>query len=282
MQRQNIKELININNDFVKDGTAAMYLALNPKNNKTGILKENGCMLGIYEEDLREKLASELLNLCDIPCASIDLFTDDNKNNYCFSYNVLKENEKHICLATPFVVDEGKSKKEIFECYMENTFASIISLPGITQKEYLEIRQRIIELYFVDLIIDHYDRKNDNHKIIYDVNSKKYKAPIAYDYGAAFNPNSIQKHGLFFYLSNEDVMLFLLKNYFFELKDLVLKIRKTLNEQALTKVLSKPEYDSLNPSVVYKQINSRINQMNEMVLAQKSTDLSVQEFTHKK
>lgn len=282
MQRQNIKELTNINDDFIKDGTAALYLALNPKNNRTGVLKENGCMLGIYGEDLREKLASELLNLCNIPCADVDLFVDDNQSQYCFSYNVLKENEQHICLSTNSINVENKSKEEIFKCYMESISASIISLPGITRQEYLEIRKRIIELYFFDLIIDHYDRKSDNHKVIYDVTNKKYKAPIAYDYGVAFNPSSVQKNGLFFYLNNEETMNFLLKNYFSELKELIANIRIKLSDKKLTELLSDPEYKSLNSNEIIKQIKSRISQMNDMILTYKNNDLYSQEFTHKK
>ena len=82
MQRLNIDELINIDKSYTKDGTAAMYLATNPYNNKEGILKQNGCMCGIENEDLREKLASVILNICGVDSAIIELCQDKDNNNF--------------------------------------------------------------------------------------------------------------------------------------------------------------------------------------------------------
>lgn len=265
MQRLNISILTNQDENFIEDGTAAMFLATNPLNNQTGILKENGCMLGITNEDLREKLASIILNLCGVEAANVDLFIDDNNNKYCFSYNVLQNNQKHIELKTknPNITE---NKEDIFNQYIKGISASIICLPGITKEQYENIKKRILEIHFMDLIIDHYDRKPDNYKIIYDSNNREYIPPIAYDYGVAFMPDARQKNGIFFYLSNEEVMSYMVKHHFEILKSLIKSIRTNLTDDKLKQILMQDEFQGLNPSLVYSQIKNRINQLENILL----------------
>lgn len=266
MQRLNIEDLINIDTSFVKDGCSAMYLATNPYNNKNGILKENGCMLNVTNEDVREKLASTIINICGIDTAEIELCKDKNGNNYCLSYNVLKENQTHVELENKHISETDK--EEIWNKYIQNISTSIISLPQITLEEFQNIKNRILEIHFMDLIIDHYDRKTDNSKIIYDKSTKQYLPPIAYDYGASFNPNSQQKNGIFTYLSNEEVMYFLIKNHYQELSFLINNVRKTLNDNILNLILNQKEYQELNSNEIYKQIKKRLTQLDNILLGQ--------------
>jgi len=277
MQKLNINELTNIDYDFSVDGTAAMYLATNPHNNRTGILKQNDCMIGVFGEDRRELLASTILNLCGVPCAEIELCIDDENNDYCFSYNVLKENQEHKSLNYDDNLDSKPNNQEKFEAYFEYLFASILTLPGITKLEYEKIRKRILEIHFMDLIIDHYDRKADNMKIIYDKSTNSYLEPVAYDYGTAFIPNAIQTNGIFRYFNNNDVMEYLINNYLSELKEVITSVRNNLTDEALKQILSKEEYNKIYPNEIYEQIKSRISQMNSILLnEQKETQYEEQ------
>lgn len=266
MQRLNINELTNIDTSFVKDGTAAMYLATNPYNNKSGVLKENGCMIGINHEDLREKLASTIINLCGIECADIELCIDDNGNKYCLSYNVLKEGQKHIELNSHTL--SSVDKEEIWKEYIKKISNSIMCLPQITLEEYQKIKTRILEIIFMDLIIDHYDRKVNNSKIIYDTNTKKYLPSIGYDYGSAFNPYSHQKNGIFFYLTNEEVMQFLIKYHCQEIIFLINNVRETLNDNILNSILNQEQYQELDTKKIHHQIRQRLNQLDNILMGQ--------------
>jgi len=264
MQRLNINELTNIDYSFVKDGTAAMYLATNPHNNRSGILKENGSMLDIDNEDLREKLASTIISMCGLDTADIELCIDDKGNKYTLSYNVLKENQKHIALSS-FIIT-STDKEEIWKEYMRKISNSIMCLPQINLEQYSNIRKRILELHFMDLIIDHYDRKADNNKIIYDENTKQYLPPIGYDYGMAFNPNN--KNGIFCFLTNEEVMQFLIKFHYNDLEFLIKNTRATLNENILNLILSQEEYQELDTNTIHNQIRQRLNQLDSILMGQ--------------
>ena len=264
MQRLNIKELINIDYDFVNDGTSAMYLATNPYNNKTGILKKNGCMLGVTNEDLREKLASTIINMCGIDTALIELCIDDNGTKYALSYNVLKENQKHIELSP--VIIKSTIKEEIWKEYIRKISASIMCLPQINLEQYLNIRKRILELHFMDVIIDHYDRKVDNNKIIYDENTKQYLPTIGYDYGIAFCPN--KTNGIFNFLTNEEVMHFLIKFHYNDLEFLIKNTRTTLNENTLNLILSQEQYQALDTNEIHNQLRRRLNQLDSILMGQ--------------
>lgn len=277
MQRLNIGELTNIDYSFIKDGTSAMYLATNPHNNRSGILKENGCMLGVDNEDLREKLASTIISICGLDTADIELCIDDNGNKYALSYNVLKENQKHIALSS-FTIT-STDKEEIWKEYIRKISNSIMCLPQINLEQYSDIRKRILELHFMDLIIDHYDRKVDNNKIIYDTNTKKYLPSIGYDYGSAFNPHSHQKNGIFFYLTNEEVMQFLIKFHYNDLQFLINNTRTTLNDNILNLILSQEEYQELDTNTIHNQIRQRINQLNSILMGQTIETTMEQEKT---
>ena len=142
MERINIKCLTNRDKSFIEDGTAARFLALNPYNNKYGVLKLNGCMVGLQHEDLREKLASKILNICGVPCAEVDLCVDDDNKHYCLSYNVLEQNQEHVNLAYSGELVDSDDKELVFNEHFKKIFASIVVLSGITNMQYHAIRKR--------------------------------------------------------------------------------------------------------------------------------------------
>ena len=114
----------------------------------------------------------------------------------------------------------------------------------------------------MDLIIDHYDRKSDNFKIIYDESTKKYLPPIAYDYGVAFEPDAIQKNGIFAVLKNEEVMYYMIKFYYPQISNLINNISNRLTDENLFSLLTQDELRELDSKKIYDQIKSRLAQMN--------------------
>lgn len=273
MQRINIKDLTNIDEEYFRrvdengrliDGTSTMFFATNPYNGRTGILKQNGCVLGIDNEDLRERLASQILNLCGVNSANIELMVDDEGNHYCFSYNVLKENEEHVALSKP-EINENDSKEEIFKNYMEDMFTSVSKLPGITEMQYYEIRKRLLQIYFMDLIIDHYDRKLVNCKIIYNKVTGEYKAPIGYDYGVAFSPDAMKKQELYMHLTNEEVMAYMLKYYYGDLEDTINNVFCILTDENIELILNNEMYKPLNPELISRELKYRVKELQELI-----------------
>jgi len=269
MKRINIKELTNIDKEYflsvdetgqLIDGTSTLYFAVNPYNDRSGVLKQNGCVLGVDNEDLRERLASQILNLCGVPCANIELMIDDAGKHYCFSYNVLQENEIHIQLPQ-VVIKQNDDKEKMFLDYMNEIFNSCNNLPNKS----IEIKNRLLQIYFMDLIIDHYDRKLSNCKIIYNKLTGEYKAPIAYDYGVAFNSNSHQKGDLYSYFTNEEIMYYMLKNYYKELENTINNIFCILTDENIDLILNNEIYEALDIELIGNGIKNRVNQLQEII-----------------
>jgi hypothetical protein len=261
MERQNINQLTDIDEFFVVDGTAAMYLATNPINNRTGVLKENGCMIGVCDDDIREKLASQIFNKCDVPCAEIDLFEDDEKNKYAFSYNVLKENEEHVLIKNDFYPTFDKEdKKKFFLDYINGIRNKLLLLPGISKKEIDKIMKRKLSIILMYCLIDNYDLKLENMKIIRNKNTGRFSAPIAYDFGAAFQ-QGIQKNGLYFYLTNEEVVQYLFKLFPNEIKTLALNIKENLTKEYVNLLFNQPYLDGVNIEDIKSDLLKRQNQI---------------------
>lgn len=265
MERINVKDLTNLDYDFIKCGTSAIFMALNPHNNRYGILKENGRMIGVENEDLREKLASTILNICGVACAEVDLCMDNNNKHYALSYSILGENQGHVELEYSGNLVDSEDKELVFNEYFKNVFASIIVLPGITMTDYHAIRKRILEIYFMNIIVGNYDDKSDNMKIIYDGDTKMYLPPIAYDYGIAFSPDSLNNNGIFHRLMPNEVMFYLIKNYHAELKELIDRIKNNLTLERIIEILSDEEYEPLGQMQTYNYIKFKLIMMNNTI-----------------
>ncbi len=276
MERLNINDLRRQEEYLSLDkesGTAIDGLYFNPANNRIGFLKQNGCMLDIDHEDIREKLASDILELIELPRADIELCIDGDKH-CCLSYSVLKENEKHIDMSKyeekiiinnyeEYETERKKMKKEdLFKESMNEYLGNLFKLKDITNEQKYYIKQRIMAIILMDCIMDHYDRKSENMKIIYNPSTNKYYPPITYDYGTAFNESSRQKNGVFRDLSNEDVMYFLFNNNYSDIEDMVEKIEKTLNIKNLNNIFEQSYLNVFdNKEFIKNQILERINQL---------------------
>lgn len=265
MDKTNIDKLVKISSDVFLDGTSARFFAMNTLNNKIGVLKENGCMLGIQNEDVREKLASEILIRCGVPAAEIDLFVDNDNNGYCFSYNVLGENEKHIDVDFRYIVDEATlTHKEKFTGYMDNYFNAVLLLPGMSKEALGAIKKRILAITLVDCIIDHYDRKPSNMKVIYNQDKNEYQPPIAYDYGTAFEPHALQRNGVFYFCTNEEVMAYLFDVFPNDTTDIATNIINNLDNEYLKLLFQQSYLGAIDKEGIKKQILIRQKQLQQL------------------
>lgn len=263
MPRKNINELTNLNYEYAtKNGGVSTIGLVTTSDNRTGILKQNDIVLDVEHDDLRTLLATTILKSCDIPCADVDLYVDDTGKHYWLSYDVLGQNQEHIELVYSGNILDSQDKEEVFNYYFKHVFSSVIVLPGITLEQYKLIKKSILEHYFMNIIIGNYDDKSDNMKIIYDKVSQQYMPPIGYDYGTSFAPDSLINNGIFGRLLPNEVMYFLIKNHYDDLKDIIDRVTQTLTSEKVIEILSDEVYEPLNQMDMYNFIKAKMIMVN--------------------
>lgn len=273
MPRENINELTNLNYEYAtkNGGVSTIGLATSP-NNRTGILKQTGTVLDVEHDDLRTLLATTILKSCNIPCADVDLYVDDAGKHYWISYDVLEQNQEHIELVYSGNILDSEDKEEVFNYYFKHVFSSVIVLPGITLEQYNTIKKSILEYYFINIIIGNYDDKSDNMKIIYDKESKQYLPPIGYDYGTSFAPDSLINNGIFGRLLPNEVMYFLIKNHYGDLKETIDRVNETLTSEKVIEILSDEVYEPLNQMTMYNFVKAKMIMVNNTLESLEKTN----------
>ncbi|MBQ8205971.1 MAG: hypothetical protein IJZ77_00735 [Bacilli bacterium] len=274
MSRKNINELTNLNYEYAtkNGGVSTICLATTP-HNRTGILKQTGAVLDVEHDDLRTFLATALLKSCGIPCADVDLYIDDAGKHYWLSYDVLEQNQEHIELIYSGNILDSVDKEEVFNYYFKHILSSIIVLPGITLEQYNLIKKSILEHYFINIIIGNYDDKSDNMKIIYDKDSKQYMPPIGYDYGTSFAPDSLINNGIFGQLLPNEVMYFLIKNHYDDLKEVIDRVTQNLTSEKVIELLSDEVYEPLNQMAMYNFIKAKMIMVNNTLESLEKTNM---------
>ncbi|MDD2376058.1 MAG: hypothetical protein PHD15_00140 [Clostridia bacterium] len=264
--RLNKSDLLVVNSSMTK-GTAAVFMGINKLNSKKGIYKINGCMLGIYNEDVREKLASDVFKKVGIPSADIDLVYDEETNeNSCFSNYIIDENEE---LISPELHAYSEDALNSVQKYIEEYCQIVRKMDGVTENKIPEIRKNLAKMLYMDCVIDHYDRKEDNMELVCDKETGKYKRTSSwYDYGVAFERGSLQKNGIFRNLKNEEVMKGLFENYFEDIEDLYKTTKEQLTPKSINSLLTQ-EYctDSLSEyqiEEIKNNLNNRMKQATKM------------------
>ena len=273
MLRKNINELTNLNYEYAAKtrGVSTICLATTPHNG-TGVLKQTGAVLDVEHADLRTLLATTILKSCDVPCADVDLYVDDAGKHYWISYDVLEQNQEHIELIYSGNILDSKDKEEVFNYYFKHVFLPVIVLPGITLEQYNLIKKSILENYFMNIIVGNYDDKSDNMKIIYDKGTKQYMPPIGYDYGTSFAPDSLINNGIFGCLLPNEVMYFLIKNHYNDLKEIIGKVTKTLTSEKVIELLSDEVYEPLNQMAMYNFIKAKMIMINNTLESLEKTN----------
>jgi len=273
MPRKNINELTNLNYKYAAKtrGVSTICLATTP-DNRTGVLKQTGIVLDVEHDDLRTLLATTILKSCNIPCADVDLYIDDAGKHYWLSYDVLGQDQEHIELVYSGNILDSQDKEEVFNYYFKHVFSSVIVLPGITLEQYNLIKKSILEHYFMNIIVGNYDDKSDNMKIIYDKDSKQYMPPIGYDYGTSFAPDSLINNGIFGRLLPNEVMYFLIKNHYDDLKEVIDRVTKTLTSEKVIEILSDEVYEPLNQMAMYNFIKAKMIVVNNTLESLEKTN----------
>lgn len=265
MERYNTDVLRNIDESRLHDGTGAMYYAINSINGREGILKNSSSMLSTNCSDENEHLASVILNKLDVSCASVDLFTDGD-NDYCFSYNVLNADEEHVEIPNLFPTNSNFSLDEYFLNYYNN----ISCLDGIKKDDVDNIFGSYIETTFVNAMLNNFDDKKDNFKVI--KNGNGYKKPILYDNGLAFTKNSFG-NGVFSASTIEDtinkrnqVISYLLSNYPNITMPIMDKLDSMFSSSEFFFLLNNDMYKKMNKMSVYSDVYENVLYAKNIIL----------------
>ena len=226
-----------VNREEIDKGTAAQFTAINAINNRKGVYKVNGCMMFSDNEDLRENLASNILNLVGKKAAEIELtYDEENDEKGCFSYYIINEDEDLISGESNQIVDSNYVSDYI-NWYVDE----IKGLEGITDKNIEDRRKHVIETIYMDCILDNGDRKSDNMEMVYNHKTGQYYNAPLYDYGTAFT-NTSNGNGPFRKIPKEEVLKQLVDNYYDDIKDLAGQVESNITKGYLKKELNKKCY----------------------------------------
>lgn len=212
-----------------------------PERGKTAFYKESGHTMDAHnDEDLREMLSSQILDIVEIPHADIVPVYDDIENsNGCLSVNILGENEEFR--RPPKVsYNDPKTAKE----FIENDLVEISGLPGITQDMIENRRSYLARMLFTSALLSNVDVSADNSQMIYNKQTGKYRNPEAYDFGLSFVPSSRRK--MFLEECPEDVLEYLYENYSSDILTYAIQTEKNLTSEKVSELLSDPIYDGFD------------------------------------
>lgn len=230
-----------------------------PNINKIGFHKENGCMIGAENDaDLRELLASKVLDVIGMPHADIvPIYDDKSRQNGCLSINILKDNEIFIeSQSKSHQVNAAKTVKD----FIENDIKRISELPGITP-EVIENRRKYIAQYlFVSALISNTDIKMDNMQIIYNQETGKYRNAEYYDAGVSF---ILDQDRYFFDEKNpEKILSELYKDYAVDIFPLAQQTEQRLTKDKITELMLDSIYDGFDEKIkknISIGLNNRVN-----------------------
>lgn len=256
MERFNREDITKV--DEIHEGTAAAFIGLNTKTGRKGIYKENGCMIGISNEDIREKLASEIIHAVGIDCADIDLVYDENsQQNACFSNYIIADDEK---LVTPLVEHTNDSSENRIESYF-NDYANGIKQLDSDENLIKACKKNYYNYTYMCCLIDCYDLKADNLPLVYNKSTGKYRPSPWFDFGTAFKPDSIQRQAFFTELSTDEVMENLFKDNYEDIKDIAAKVTFSLTPEKIDEIFN-------NDYVLKGLDKSEIDRMKARILGQ--------------
>lgn len=254
MKRYNRKDFEEIG--YLESGTSAAFIGLNKVTKKKGIYKENGCMIGVANEDVREKLASDILQKIGVPCAQIDLVYDETLNqNACFSNYILDEDEIIVDLKDHNSI---YANKDVVENFVANYMVSVNE--HTKDKKFLkQCEKNIYEYIYMSCMLDSYDLKTDNIPIMKNLNKNCFKVCPWFDFGVAFQEDSFQKKGMFLEHSSDEILNILYQNHFEKISGISEKVNEKLDEQTVEELFGQ-EYVAEAFSVdTLEQIKNRFS-----------------------
>ena len=250
-----------------------------PETKKTGFYKENGCMIGANnDEDLRELLASKILDKIKFPHADIVL-AKDNDNNGCISINILNEDE---CFLEPNLEKVQNKPINNIKDFINNDLEKIWSIPNMTAKSLNERQEYILQYLFVSAIISNTDIKMDNMFMIQNKQTEEFRNPEYYDMGIAFIENEERK--FFGKFSSKQIIEQLYEQYYIYIEPLGKAIQENLQEEDIEKIMGEKIFNEFSPEIkeeIKNQLLEKVNLINKLNQKEKNKFIYSTEVIHK-
>ena len=229
MSRYSSSDIIEVGR--LTSGTSAQFIGYNTATGRKGIYKENGCVLGIDNDDIREKLSSDILGLLGVDAASIDLVSDEEsgRNTY-FSNYIIGDNEELV--APNMLGCESDSQNPI-----ENTCDRYIQgVRKLTNDEqFIEAaRKNFYQYTYMCCMLDCYDIKPDNLPLVYNKETNMFSIAPYFDFGTAFCPE--HKSGSIYETSTDEMLESLYKNNYDDIKDIAHKVNTELTPEKISEL----------------------------------------------
>jgi len=225
-------------NDIVEvgrltSGTSAQFIGYNIKTGKKGIYKANGCILGIENDDIREKLSSDILSTIGVSTASIDLIFDEQtgQNTY-FSNYVISDSEELV--APDNNGCESESPNPI-ENMCERYLQGVRKLTN--DEQFIEAaRKNFYQYTYLCCMLDCYDIKPDNLPLVYNKESNMLSMAPYFDFGTAFYPE--HKYAAIYEMSTDEILVSLFDSGYEGIKDIVHKVNTELTPEKISELFS--------------------------------------------
>lgn len=210
-----------------------------PTENKTGFYKTNA---GIKSTaDLRELLASILLQKINVPVSDILLAYDDEHNEKgCISMNILNEGEQFLEIF-PYSYDE--IPQNLREFNLDNFIESDLYVHKLkynfTPELIQERRDFLVNYVFISAFLGNDDIKTDNCQAIFNKENGTIRNPEYYDMGKAFQEKSFNGNTRCFFQNQTDldVLQEIYEKYPDKVKNISEKIETSLNKKFIKNIL---------------------------------------------
>lgn len=210
-------------------GTSAQFIGYNTRTGRKGIYKENGCVLGIDNDDIREKLSSDILSSLGVAAASIDLVRDEeNGRNTYFSNYIIGDNEE---LVAPDTTGCESASKNPIENTCERYVQGVRKLTN--DEQFIEAsRKNFYQYTYMCCMLDCYDIKPDNLPLVYNRETNRLSTAPYFDFGTAFCPE--HKSAPIYEMSTDEILESLFKNNYEDIKDIAHKVNTGLTPERIS------------------------------------------------
>jgi len=228
-------------------GTSAQFIGYNTKTGRKGIYKENGCILGIDNDDIREKLSADILSSLGIATASIDLVCDEEtgQNTY-FSNYIIDDNEE---LITPDMIGCESNSPNSIDNMCDRYVQGVRKLTN--DEQFIEAsRKNFYQYTYMCCMLDCYDIKPDNLPLVYNRETNMLSIAPYFDFGTAFCPE--HKSAPIYEMSTDEMLESLYKNNYEDIKDIVHKVNSELTPEKINELFSS---DYISETLDQKEID---------------------------
>lgn len=281
-------EKLNLYTNNIKDFST--FIGKHTLTSKIGICKIN-CM---HKEDYKEKLVRDILKSLNINSSEIEFLRDEFTNNdaYISYYNICEDE----MLMTPYKsvnVYEDMSfefnRKDELQRFLDEYIEGVRAFNGIPYTKVKEAKQNAINMIFLDVLLDNFNRDFSNMQLAYNKKTGEYKILEWYGYSNALDKESVVRSGPFFKMTSVEVLEKLFENYYSLIEPIYNKVTLSLDNNKIRELFLQDyvidnfnsEYIALLQSnmqnnldmikekkeVAYKKIivNKKINEQNEKI-----------------